>query len=65
MNVMRLPLFTHRFRLNGLNLERFMNLIKQREIPLVSLRRQDARTLVCECYSADLPAISALAQGKG
>ncbi len=65
MNAMRLPLFTHRFLLNGLNLERFMNLMQQNGIPLVSLCRQDARTLVCECYSADLPAISALAQEKG
>ncbi len=62
---MRFPLFTHRFLLNGLNLERFLNLLQQNGIPLVSLRRKDARTLVCECYSADLSAISALAQEKG
>lgn len=62
---MRLPLFTHRFLLNGLNLERFMNLMHQQEIPLLGVRRQDGRTLVCECYSADLPAISALADEKG
>jgi len=62
---MRLPLFTHRFLLNGLNLERFMNLMQQKEIPLLDIHRQDGRTLVCECYSADLPAISALADEKG
>ena len=62
---MRLPLFTHRFTLSGLNLERFLNLMQQKEIPLLSARRRDGRTLVCECYSADLNAISALAQEKG
>jgi len=62
---MRLPFFTHRFQVSGLNLERFLNLMKQQEIPLMSVRRQDARTLVCECCSADLAAISALAGEKG
>lgn len=65
MIIMRLPLFTHRFILNGLNLERFMNLMQHKEIPLLDIRRQDGRTLVCECYSADLPAISTLADEKG
>ncbi len=62
---MRLPLFTHRFRLNGLNLERFLNLMRQQEIPLLAVRRNHAHSLTCQCYSADLPAISALAQEKG
>lgn len=62
---MRLPFFMHRFQVSGLNLERFLNLMKQQEIPLLSVRRQDARTLVCQCYSADLAAISALAGEKG
>ncbi|MBR5546497.1 MAG: sporulation protein YqfD [Clostridia bacterium] len=62
---MRLPFCTHRFRLSGLNLERFLNLMKQRGIPLVKVHRTESRTLVCECYSADLPAVRALTEEKG
>lgn len=62
---LRFPLCTHRFALSGLNLERFMNTVKKAGIPLLSVKRQDQRTLVCECYSADLPGLSQLAQEKG
>jgi len=62
---MRIPFGTHRFRISGLNLERFLNLMKQQGIPLRSVRRQEARALVCECCSADLPSIAALAQERG
>ena len=62
---MRLPFCTHRFTLSGLNLERFLNLMKQQEIPLLSVRRQANRTLACECYSADLSAVSAIASERG
>lgn len=62
---LRFPLCTHRFALSGLNLERFMNTVKKAGIPLLSVKRQNQRTLVCECYSADLPGLSQLAQEKG
>ena len=58
-------MFAHRFVISGLNLERFINLMQQKKIPLLFLHRQDARTLVCECRSADLSAIAGLAQEKG
>lgn len=60
-----MPFFTCGFTLSGLNLERFMNTLQKESIPLVSARRVDIRTLRCECYTADLPAIQALAQEKG
>ena len=62
---LRFPLCTHRFALSGLNLERFMNTAKKAGIPLLSVKRRDQRTLVCECYSADLPGLNRLAQEKG
>lgn len=65
MRRFRLPFFTCGFTLSGLNLERFMNTLQKESIPLQSARRTDARTLRCECYTADLPAIQALAQDKG
>jgi len=61
----RLGCFIHRFCVTGLNLERFLNLLGKNGIPLVSIRRTDSRTLVCECFSCDLSAICALAQEKG
>lgn len=61
----RFPLCHHRFVLSGLNLERFINTLHKEKLPLLSARRTDPRTLVCECYSRDLPAISAIAQEKG
>ena len=60
-----MELFTHRFVLRGLNLERFINLTRQKDIPLVRLVRQDERSLACECRSSDLPAVIALSQEKG
>lgn len=57
---LRFPLCTHRFALSGLNLERFMNTVKKAGIPLLSVKRQNQRTLVCECYSADLPGSASL-----
>ena len=62
---MRMALFTHAFVISGLNLERFVNLMRKQDIPLLSLQRQDARTLACECYSSDLATIAALVQEKG
>jgi len=62
---MRLPFFTHRFVLQGLNLERFLNLMQQKEIPLLAIQRLDSRTLLCECCSADLRMIAAIVQEKG
>ena len=61
----RLGCFIHRFCVTGLNLERFLNLLSKNGIPLVSIRRTDSRTLVCECFSCDLSAICTLAQEKG
>lgn len=61
----RLPGFTHRFRVSGLNLERFLNALEKQDIPLAAARRAGARTLACECYTADLPAIAELAAQKG
>ena len=61
----RLGWFIHRFCVTGLNLERFINLLSKNSIPLVSIRRADSRTLVCECFSCDLPSICTLAQEKG
>ena len=63
--VTRLPLFTHRFVLCGLNLERFMNTLQRQGVPLLQASRRDRRTLEGVCYSADLPAVLALAEEKG
>lgn len=65
VKALRLPLLTHRFTLSGLNLERFMNTMQKSGVPLVSVRRADHRTLVCECYSSDLTAIRQIAEEKG
>lgn len=65
MKAVRFPLFTHRFVLTGLNLERFMNTMQKAEVPLLSVRRKDHRTLECTCYSSDLPQIRAIAAEKG
>ena len=61
----RLPGFRHRLEVTGLNLERFLNLLSQNGIPLISVQRRSARTLGCICHSADLNSICALAQDKG
>lgn len=63
--MLRIPLCHHRFTLKGLNLERFINTMQREGIPLLSVRRTGSRTLVCECRSADLPAIAAIVQEKG
>ncbi len=60
-----MPFCTHRFRVSGLNLERFVNLMKHQQIPLVSVRRLESRALLCECHSADLSAVVALANERG
>lgn len=65
MKPLRLPYFTCEFTLSGLNLERFMNIMQKENLPLIAARRTDKRVLHCECYTADLPVIRALAQEKG
>ncbi len=65
VKAIRFPFCTCRFVLSGLNLERFMNTVQKAEIPLLSVVRKDQRTLECECYQADMPAIRQLAQDKG
>lgn len=62
---MRLVFCTHRFRVSGLNLERFVNLCQQQSIPLLRVHRTDSRAMTCECYSSDLSALQALAQERG
>ena len=61
----RFPLCTYRFTLSGLNLERFMNEMQKAGVPLLSVKRRQPRTLVCECYAADLKGIAAIATEKG
>lgn len=65
MKPMRIPHFTHRFTLEGLNLERFVNMASKEDIPLLALRRGGQRQMVCEAYQADMPAIRALVEAKG
>lgn len=65
MKAVRFPLLTHRFVLTGLNLERFMNTMQKADIPLLSVRRKDHRTLECTCYSADLKRIREISEEKG
>ncbi len=61
----RLPFCKHRFTVTGLNLERFINTMRKEGIVLLSARRADRRTLVCQCHSADLPRVCALVEEKG
>ena len=65
MKPMRIPHFNHRFTLEGLNLERFVNMASKEGIPLLALRRSGQRQMVCEAYQADMPAIRALVEAKG
>ncbi|MEA5016050.1 MAG: sporulation protein YqfD [Candidatus Limiplasma sp.] len=65
MKPMRIPHLTHRFTLEGLNLERFVNMASKEDIPLLALRRSGQRQMVCEAYQADMPAIHALVEEKG
>ncbi len=61
----RLPWCYARFTLEGLNIERFLRLAAEGELPLLSARREGPRRMVCECYQADLPAFRALIEEKG
>lgn len=65
MKAFRSPLLVWRFTLTGLNLERFLNTLQREEVPLVSLRRKDPRTLEGVCYAADLAFLKNLAREKG
>lgn len=65
VKIPRLPFCRHRVTLCGLNLERFLNAAGKAGIPLRAVRRQDGKTLECECCSADLCALCDLAQEKG
>ncbi len=65
MKTIRIPYFTCRFTLEGLNLERFINMLGKEDIPLLAIRREGNRRLHCECYEADMPAIEALVAEKG
>lgn len=65
LNRLRLPFCTHRFVLTGLNLERFINTMRKSGIPLVSVRRQSQRSLLCQCFSTDLKQIASIADEKG
>lgn len=53
------------FQVQGLNLERLLNLLKKEEVPLWHLRRTDGRTLEAVCRAGDEPAIRALCEEKG
>ena len=50
LKFIRLPGFRYRFEVTGLNLERFLNLLSQNGIPLISVQRRSARTLGCICH---------------
>lgn len=65
MKAFRIPYFVCRFTLEGLNLERFVNMLGKADIPVLSLKRTGIRTLVCECYEADMPQIETMVTEKG
>ncbi len=65
MKAFRIPFFVCRFTLEGLNLERFVNMLAKADVPVLSARRAGLRKLVCECYEADMPAVQALVAEKG
>lgn len=68
MSALKLPrarACRHRFAISGLNLERFINLMRAEGVALLSVKRRNARTLVCECYSADVERVAAAVQEKG
>ena len=65
MKIPRLPACVHRFTVDGLNLERFLNAVSKEGIPLRRVERTHSRGLCCECFSADLPALRSLVQEKG
>ena len=62
---MRLPYSSQNFSVQGLNLERFLNLLLQNDIRLLHAERTDSRTLHCTCRSADFQNILAIAAQKG
>ena len=62
---MRLPYSSQNFSVQGLNLERFLNLLLQNDILLLHAERTDSRTLHCTCRSADFQNILAIAAQKG
>jgi sporulation protein YqfD len=57
--------FRRKFSVQGLNLERFLNLTKSLGIPLYNLSRLNARSLTGVCREKDIPALSSLAEEKG
>ena len=59
------PLLTCSFTVCGLNLERFLALMQQEEIPLEDVRRSGRRTLRCQCRTADFAAVTQIAADKG
>ena len=59
------PLLTCSFTVCGLNLERFLALMQQEEIPLEEVRRTGRRTLRCQCRTADFAAVTQIAADKG
>ena len=65
MRPIRFSSFAHRFTLEGLNLERFVNMLSSRDIPLLAFRRSGPRQMICEAYQGDMPVIRALADEKG
>ena len=65
MRWLRIGALAHRLTVCGLNLERFINTMQKAGVPLLTVRRQDARTLVCECYSCDVRMLTHTAEEKG
>ena len=59
------PLLTCSFTVCGLNLERFLAVMQQEEIPLEDVRRTGRRTLRCQCRTADFAAVTQIAADKG
>ena len=58
-------LLTCSFTVCGLNLERFLAVMRQEEIPLEDVRRTGRRTLRCQCRTADFPTVTQIAADKG
>ena len=58
-------LLTCSFTVCGLNLERFLAVMRQEEIPLEDVQRTGRRTLRCQCRMADFPAVTQIAADKG
>ena len=58
-------LLTCSFTVCGLNLERFLAVMRQEEIPLEDVRRTGHRTLRCQCRTADFPTVTQIAADKG